>query len=116
MGNEKIHINALFFLKSSTIFSVVGSEYHVIPTDSFVSFAGTSFVEEKVTEDHEKVKSTLRTMGIKRVGGTDIGGALVSSTTSFMASQESMFLYLTLFLSLVFSTRLYFSTSTPNTD
>ena len=34
--------DALLFLKSSTIFSVVGSEYHVIPTASVVSFEGAN--------------------------------------------------------------------------
>ena len=40
--NEKIQINALLFLKSSTIFSVVGSEYHVIPIASVVNFEGAN--------------------------------------------------------------------------
>ena len=43
--NEKIQIKALLFLKSSMIFSVVGSEYHVIPTVSVVSFDGANIFQ-----------------------------------------------------------------------
>ena len=43
--NEKIQINALLFLKSSTIFSVVGSEYHIIPVFSFDSFEGANILQ-----------------------------------------------------------------------
>ena len=38
--NEKRQINALLFLKRSTIFSDVGSEYHVIALFFFANFDG----------------------------------------------------------------------------
>ncbi|MBS3119564.1 VWA domain-containing protein [Candidatus Woesearchaeota archaeon] len=45
-----------------------------------VSFAGTSFVEQDITSELYEVKNAIEDIHIKRVGGTDIGGAIVTST------------------------------------
>jgi len=52
-----------------------------------VSFAGTSFVENKLTEEKSEVMEKLRELKVKDVGGTDLGGALVTST-NLMLSEE----------------------------
>ena len=42
---ENRHTSALLFLKSSTIFSDVGSEYHIIPLFSFDNLAGAKILQ-----------------------------------------------------------------------
>ena len=53
-----------------------------------VSFAGTSFVEQALTTDHGLVKDKIMEIGIKPVGGTDIGEALVTSANMLLAQGE----------------------------
>ncbi|MEK6816935.1 MAG: VWA domain-containing protein [Nanoarchaeota archaeon] len=45
-----------------------------------VSFAGTSFVDIEPTEDMAIVSETIRSLDILKVGGTDIGEAVIMST------------------------------------
>jgi len=44
-----------------------------------VSFSGTAFVEQELTENKQEVKMALENLGIKQVGGTDILGAITLS-------------------------------------
>ncbi len=53
-----------------------------------VSFAGTSFVENKLTEDNVEVMQNLNELKVKDVGGTDLGGALVTSANLMIAEER----------------------------
>lgn len=50
-----------------------------------VSFAGTSFVEQFLTDDQGLIKDKIMEIGIKPVGGTDIGEALVTAANMLLA-------------------------------
>ncbi|MBS3135938.1 VWA domain-containing protein [Candidatus Woesearchaeota archaeon] len=51
-----------------------------------VSFAGTAFVEEKLTDNKEAIKNKITGLGISSVGGTDIGEAIVSASNVLITS------------------------------
>lgn len=45
-----------------------------------VSFAGTSFIEQLLTNDHEKAKEAIANIKLKPVGGTDTGSAIITAS------------------------------------
>lgn len=53
-----------------------------------VSFAGTSFVEQILTEDHGKAKDAIKNMRLKPTGGTDIGSAIITATNLLLTGQN----------------------------
>jgi len=55
----------------------------------FVSFAGTSFVEQQLTTDHGLVKDKIKEAGVKPVGGTDLGEALVTSSNMLLSEEKA---------------------------
>jgi len=54
-----------------------------------VSFSGTSFVEMRITEDKVKARQKIMELSVKKVGGTDLGGALVSASNLMLTSSKS---------------------------
>ncbi|MFH1399334.1 MAG: VWA domain-containing protein [Candidatus Woesearchaeota archaeon] len=54
-----------------------------------VSFAGTSFVEQQVTNDRGIVKDRISEIEVKPVGGTDLGEAVVTATNMLLSSEKS---------------------------
>jgi len=54
-----------------------------------VSFAGTSFVEQDLTDELKKAEDAINNIRIKRVGGTDIGGAIITSTNILLNQENS---------------------------
>lgn len=54
-----------------------------------VSFSGTAFVEQKITEELEVVKGKIDKLGVKKIGGTDLGGAVVSASNILITSDKS---------------------------
>ncbi len=54
-----------------------------------VSFSGTSFIDTELTEDTKLAKERIGNIEIKTVGGTDIGGALVTSTNVLLKGENS---------------------------
>jgi Ca-activated chloride channel family protein len=46
----------------------------------FVSFSGTAFVKQPLTDDRESLKESISSLGVELVGGTAIGEAIVSSS------------------------------------
>ena len=56
---------------------------------AIVSFAGTSFVDSQLTDDHSKAKAAINNIEAKRVGGTDIGGAIINSANLLSSSKNS---------------------------
>ncbi len=53
-----------------------------------VSFAGTSFVEQPLTDDHGLVKDKINEIGVKPVGGTDLGEALVTASNMLLSEED----------------------------
>ncbi len=53
-----------------------------------VSFAGTSFIEQSLDDDLEKAQETIRNIKVSQSGGTDIGGAIVTSTNILLNSEN----------------------------
>lgn len=52
-----------------------------------ISFAGTSFINEGLTNDKNKVKEAVKSIEIISVGGTAIGDAIVLATNAFKVSK-----------------------------
>lgn len=54
-----------------------------------VSFSGTSFVDTELTNDLRAVKDEIRGIEVMTVGGTDIGGAIVTSTNVLLREEKA---------------------------
>ncbi len=54
-----------------------------------ISFAGTSFIEQYLTEDSKKVKEAINSISIKRMGGTDLGEAVVTSVNLLLPQEQA---------------------------
>ncbi len=62
-----------------------------LPSNSklaIVSFAGTSFVEQTLTDDHEKVKEVITGIDLKPIGGTDIGSAIITAANLLFTEEN----------------------------
>lgn len=58
-------------------------------TIGLISFAGTSFIEQPLTSDSGLVKDKIMEIGIKAVGGTDLGEALVTATNMLLFDERA---------------------------
>ncbi len=47
---------------------------------AIVSFSGSTFIEQELTEDKSLLRSAINELDIKTIGGTDILGAVIAST------------------------------------
>jgi Ca-activated chloride channel family protein len=54
-----------------------------------VSFAGTSFVEQDLTDNLKKAETAINNIRIKRTGGTDIGGAITTSSNLLLREENA---------------------------
>lgn len=54
-----------------------------------VSFSGTSFVEKELDTNKEDSKEKLKSLNVKKIGGTDIGGAIVTSSNLFGENSDA---------------------------
>ena len=54
-----------------------------------VSFAGTSFVELDLTDNMKKTEEAINGIRIKRTGGTDIGGAITTSSNLLLREENA---------------------------
>ena len=54
-----------------------------------VSFAGTSFVEQDLTSNLKNAEETINSIKIKRVGGTDIGSAITTSSNLLLGEENA---------------------------
>jgi len=52
-----------------------------------VSFAGTSFIEQYLIEDSDKVKEAINSISTKKIGGTDLGEAIVTSVNLLLPQE-----------------------------
>ena len=53
-----------------------------------VSFAGTSFVEQRPTKDYNQVKEVLNSIHVRPVGGTNLGEAIITASNLFMNEEK----------------------------
>ena len=60
-----------------------------------VSFSGTVFIEQKLTNELNKVKDVIRAINIKESGGTNIGDALITSANLFGGDNPKVVVLLT---------------------
>ena len=56
---------------------------------ALVSFSGTSFVKQALTDDQGVLRESLGNMGIEPVGGTDLGDAIITGTNLLLLSEKS---------------------------
>lgn len=54
-----------------------------------ISFAGTPFVEQPLTEDLSKVRSSIKDLKLKPEGGTDVASAIIAATNTLSSSSRS---------------------------
>ncbi len=67
---------AISFVNSLSSYTKVG----------LISFSGTSFIEEELTTDLDKIKNSINKVEIKKIGGTDLGEVIITSVN--MLSKE----------------------------
>ncbi len=53
-----------------------------------VTFAGTSFVEQKLNKDMDSVKKTVDEIAVSRIGGTDLATAIITSSILLTGSEK----------------------------
>lgn len=53
-----------------------------------VSFAGASFVEQTLTDDHGKIKEAIANIRLKSTGGTDVGMAIITATNLLLVEED----------------------------
>lgn len=53
-----------------------------------VSFSGSAFVDQELTEDTNKVIGAIENIGIKSVGGSDLGEAIVIGVNTLLESKK----------------------------
>tara|TARA_Y100000310_G_scaffold340066_1_gene434656 strand:+ start:7239 stop:8111 length:873 start_codon:yes stop_codon:yes gene_type:complete len=54
-----------------------------------ITFSGTSFIETELTNDLSKVRNLIRGIEIKRVGGTDLGESIITSSNLLLKSENA---------------------------
>ncbi|MCK4520938.1 MAG: VWA domain-containing protein [Nanoarchaeota archaeon] len=54
-----------------------------------VSFAGTSYVEQRPITDVSKVRESLQTVSVKPIGGTDLGEAIITSSNLLLVEEKA---------------------------
>jgi len=54
-----------------------------------VSFGGTSFVDQTLTEDFDNLKEKIDEISVKRSGGTDLGEAIITSVNALLLDEKS---------------------------
>lgn len=54
-----------------------------------VSFAGTSFVEQDLTDNLKNAEDAINSIRIKRAGGTDIGSAITTSSNILLREEKA---------------------------
>ncbi len=53
-----------------------------------VTFTGTTFVKQRMTDDLDEVRNVIKNIGIETVGGTAIGDTLVVGSNLFFSGEE----------------------------
>lgn len=53
-----------------------------------ISFSGTSFVHQFLTEDYWSVKDSIDEISVQSIGGTDVGNAIITSSNILLSSTQ----------------------------
>ncbi|MAG08492.1 hypothetical protein CMO89_03395 [Candidatus Woesearchaeota archaeon] len=53
-----------------------------------VSFAGTAFVEQRLTKDYAQVKDVVDSIRVRPIGGTNLGEAIITASNLFMNEEK----------------------------
>lgn len=53
-----------------------------------ISFAGASFIEQVLTDNHREVQNAIEGIELKSTGGTDLGTAIITATNLLLASEN----------------------------
>lgn len=61
---------------------------------AIVSFSGVSFVNQPLTGDKSLMKEAISSINSKAIGGTDLGGAIITSTNLLIPSKKSRMIIL----------------------
>jgi len=59
-----------------------------------ISFAGTSFVKQRLTKDYSMAKNALDSIVVKPVGGTNLGEAIITASNLFVNEEKSKMIVL----------------------
>lgn len=87
MSTDDIEPNRLEAAKESAMLFVDS-----VPFDTkigVISFSGTSYVEEAPTKDSSKVKKAINDIKSKRVGGTDLGEAIITASNLLLMEKKA---------------------------
>lgn len=86
MGAQDIYPNRIEAAKNAAI-----DFLNMIPQKTkiaIVSFSGNSLIEQELTEDKDKLKTVINNINLNTVGGTDIFGAVITSS-NLLRDEES---------------------------
>ena len=91
MGAQDVYPNRIEAAKSAAIdfLNMVPEKTRI----SVVSFSGNSFIEQELTEDKDKLRTVINNINLKSVGGTDILGAVITSS-NLLRDEESKIIVL----------------------
>lgn len=56
---------------------------------SLVAFSGTTFIEQKLTEERSKIIEKIDNLEVSFIGGTDLGEAIISSANLLLSGENS---------------------------
>tara|TARA_Y100000310_G_C20701769_1_gene830622 strand:- start:1631 stop:2563 length:933 start_codon:yes stop_codon:yes gene_type:complete len=59
-----------------------------------ISFAGTSFIEQRLTDDHDRIQEVLNSIIVRPVGGTNMGEAIISASNLFVNEEKGKLIIL----------------------
>ena len=59
-----------------------------------ISFAGTSFIEQRLTNDYDTIREVLNSIVVRPVGGTNIGEAIISASNLFVNEEKGKLIIL----------------------
>src|SRR3989344_7155770 len=83
--------NRLEAAKKSAIEFIDNVDGHI----GLVSFSGTSFVEEEITDDMFDLKQKVNSIEVKKISGTDFGSAITTASNLFEGNKGKSIILLT---------------------
>ena len=83
--------NRLEAAKKAAIEFIDGVEGNI----GLVSFSGTSFVEEKITDDMFDLKQKVNLIEVKKISGTDFGSAIIKASNLFNENKGKVVILIT---------------------
>jgi Ca-activated chloride channel homolog len=90
---EDLEPNRLDVAKESAV-NFVDKLNTIYSSVSIVGFSGTPFVHQILTKDKTSIKNAINEIEIRKIGGTDIGNAIVTGSNVLLSSLEPKILIL----------------------